>query len=109
MIANTHIGHAFDPFRIELEKGQLLLFAKATGETSPLYTSEVAAREAGNPSILMPPTFPFCAMSIAQPFNVLTALGVDLAKILHGEQAFTYHATVFAGDELTGNSKIRDF
>lgn len=51
----------------------------------------------------MPPTYLFCLemMDAPDPFEFLTALGIDLARVLHGEQRFDYHAPVVVGDTLT--------
>ncbi|MBK8132379.1 MAG: MaoC family dehydratase N-terminal domain-containing protein [Gammaproteobacteria bacterium] len=42
---------------VEVEKWQLCFFAKAVGETNPIYFDEAAAKAAGHPSILAPPTY----------------------------------------------------
>ena len=50
-----------------------------------------------------PPTYLFCLemMDATEPFEFLTALNIDLARVLHGEQRFDYHAPVVIGDSLT--------
>ena len=35
-------------------------------------------------------------------------MGLDLARVLHGEQTFTYHAPAYAGDRVTIRSRIDD-
>ncbi|MGY4417898.1 acyl dehydratase [Bradyrhizobium sp. JR6.1] len=56
----------------------------------------------------MPPTYLFCLemMDAAEPFEFLTALGIDLARVLHGEQRFDYHAPVVIGDTLTFRPRV---
>ena len=39
-------------------------------------------------------------------FEFLTVLGVDLARVLHGEQRFIYHAPVVVGDTLHFQPRI---
>lgn len=109
MIDRKFIGHEFAPVTAEVEKGRLHFFAKATGNTDPIYSDEEAARKAGYRSLPTPPTFLFCLeMDRDNPFDFLELLKVDLGKILHGEQTFTYHAPVCAGDRITFTSKIAD-
>ena len=56
MIDRKHIGVVSEPRTIDVEKGQLRFFAKATGETNPIYFDEAAAQAAGHPAIPAPPT-----------------------------------------------------
>jgi hypothetical protein len=37
-------------------------------------------------------------MDAEKPFEFLEALQIDLARVLHGEQRFSYHAPVVVGD-----------
>jgi len=109
MIDRKHIGTTLPKAKLEIEKGRLRFFAKAIGETDPIYTDEAAAKAAGYPSLPAPPTFIFAAELDAD--TVLAALknmGVNLARILHGEQQFTYFAPVCAGDTITVESKFTD-
>src|SRR5207244_4703863 len=109
MIDRKHIGTTLPKATLEIEKGQLRFFAKAIGETDPIYTDEAAAKAAGYASLPAPPTFIFAAELDAD--TVLTAIkhmGVNLARILHGEQQFTYFAAVCAGDTITVDSKFTD-
>ncbi len=43
MADKSLIGHKLDKFSVDVEKGRLRFFAKAIGETDPVYTSEAAA------------------------------------------------------------------
>jgi acyl dehydratase len=109
MLDRSLIGHRFPPFQVELEKGRLRLFAKAIGETNPIYTDEDAARTAGYRSLPMPPTYPFClGKDIPDPFDTLHLFGLDFAEILHGEQSFRYRLPACAGDTLYGQKRVSD-
>lgn len=107
MIERKFIGHEMPPHTVEVEKGRLRFFARAIGETNPVYTDEDAARAAGYRSLPVPPTLLFgLDMEVPDPFAVFELLGVDLGRILHGEQSFRYHADACAGDSLTFRSRI---
>jgi acyl dehydratase len=109
MIDKRHIGHELPPFQVDVEKGRLRFFAKATGQDDPVYFDEAAARAAGHPSLPVPPTFFFCLeMEAPNPAAMRELLGIDYRRILHGEQGFTYHRMAHAGDTLTFRQRIAD-
>jgi acyl dehydratase len=105
-IDRKHVGVVSEPRVIDVEKGQLRFFAKATGETNPIYFDEDAARAAGHPTLPAPPTFLF-SLALGAPArrgNILdpeSGLGVDIRRVLHGEQRFEYHRQIYAGDRVT--------
>lgn len=109
MIDKKHIGKIFPPYSVDVESGRLRFFAKAIGETDPVYTDAEAARAAGYEALPVPPTFLFCLeMEQPDPFAWLAEIGADLARVLHGEQSFTYHRPVCAGDRVTFETCITD-
>ncbi len=109
MADQSMIGMVTSHGTVEVEKGRLAFFAKAIGETNPVYTDLAAARDAGYPSLPVPPTFLFCLNSeVSRPFNIIAKLNVQLARILHAEQSFTYHAMAFAGDTLSLETRLTE-
>ena len=109
MLDRNKIGHEFTAFTTDVEKGRLKFFAKAIGETNPIYTDETAAREAGYSSLPAPPTFPMALdMDGPEDMPVLDVLDIDISKLLHGTQEFEYHAPICAGDSITITSRISD-
>jgi acyl dehydratase len=103
---DKHLGVVSEPRVVHVERGFLKFFAKATGETDPVYFDEQAARAAGHSDIPVPPTYFFSMSLNPRPrrgdiFDKEEGLGVDMSRVLHGEQGFTYHRTVHAGDRLT--------
>ncbi len=109
MIDRAFIGHALTPFAAVAAVGQLRFFAKAIGETDPVYTDVEAARAAGHASLPLPPTFLF-SMEFESPNLAETQrlLGLDPRRILHGEQHFTYHRVACAGEILHFRPCISD-
>lgn len=109
MIDRSYIGKSFPPHSVEIEKGQLRFFAKAVGETNPIYTDEEAARAAGYASLPAPPTFGLSMnLAVPDPFTKYINMGMDLAKVLHGEQQFEYLGPICAGDTITLQGTIKD-
>lgn len=109
MIDRAIIGREWPAFEVEIEKGRLLLLAKAIGETRPIYTDEAAARAAGYRSIVAPPTFAFCLQADSPAGSgYLTDVGIPITDVLHGEQSFTFHAVVCAGDRMRVTRRVVD-
>lgn len=109
MIDRKFIGTELPPFSVEVERSRLRFFAKATGQTDPLYIDDDAAQAAGHPALPVPPTFFFCLeMDAPNPGLLREMLGMDIARVLHGEQGFTYHRMAYAGDVLTFHQRIDD-
>jgi acyl dehydratase len=109
MIDKKWIGHKLPISVIHIERGRLRFFAEATGDTRAVYTDAGAARDAGFPDLPAPPTFLFAAeLDSGASDRLLADLDIPIAKLLHGEQSFTYHRAVCAGDTVTVRSIISD-
>ena len=109
MIDASKKGYASAPHTVTVEAGALRFFAKAIGETDPVYIDEAAAKAAGYASLPVPPTYLFSLeFAKLEPFDWFEPLNVDIAKILHGEQSFVYHRVAVAGETLTFTSRVTD-
>jgi hypothetical protein len=108
----VRIGRSFIGFKrpdtsILVEEGQLRTFIKAIGEG----TDEGADKRGGGSSLLSaPPTYLFCLymMSSRDSYAFWRDLGIDVGRLLHGEQGFEYFAPVHVGDRLTFSCQIAD-
>jgi acyl dehydratase len=110
---DRHVGIVSEPREVTVEAGFLKFFATATGETDPVYVDEAAARAAGHPALPAPPTYLFSLALSAPPkrgglFDPENGLGIDMARVLHGEQSFTYHRPIHAGDRLVLTTTTSD-
>ena len=109
MIDKKWLGHELPESVLPIERSRLQFFAKAIGETDPIYTDAAAARDAGYADLPAPPTFLFAAeLDSGASYRLLEALGIPLAKLLHGEQGFRYHGAACVGDTVTVRSSITD-
>jgi acyl dehydratase len=109
MIDKSFIGRELPPSTLTLERGRLRFFAQAIGETDPVYTDVDAARAAGYADLPAPPTFLFAAeLDSGASTALLELLQIPLAKLLHGEQGFSYHRAACAGDTITVRPRITD-
>lgn len=109
MIDRKWIGHASPASVLSIERTRLRFFAKAIGETDPVYSDVVAAMAAGYVDLPAPPTFLFAAeLDSGATDRMLAELEIPIAKLLHGEQSFSYHHPACAGDTVTVRSAITD-
>ena len=109
MIDKNWLGHELPASVLPIERSRLQFFAKATGETNPVYTDKAAANDAGYPDLPAPPTFLFAAeLDSGASYQLLEDLQIPIAKLLHGEQSFTYHRPACVGDTVTVRSTLTD-
>ena len=95
------IGRTYPPSPVyEVGREKIREFAEATG-AHPVHTDPEAARALGYPDVIAPPTF---AVIVAQRCDAQLVLdpeaGIDFSRVVHGEQSFTHHRPVVAGDRL---------
>ncbi|MDQ2812387.1 MAG: MaoC family dehydratase N-terminal domain-containing protein [Actinomycetota bacterium] len=103
-----YIGRTFEPSApYEVSRVKIAEFAVAVGEPSPLCRDREAARAAGYPDVIAPPTFAI-VVSAANTARITSdpGLGVNYAMIVHGEQSFTHARPMHAGDVLVCQSTI---
>ena len=109
MIDKKHIGYVFPPVTVPVEEWRLKFLAKSLGETRGIYSDPDAAKAAGLPGLLAPPTFPFMLEIDALDLEkFMSLLGESLEKLLHGEENFSYYEPIYAGDKITVRKTITD-
>lgn len=109
MIDRKWLGHELPASVLPIEHTRLQFFAKAIGETDPVYTDAAAARDAGYPDLPAPPTFLFAAeLDSGAAFRLIEQLEIPIARLLHGEQSFSYHRPACVGDTVTVRSTVTD-
>jgi acyl dehydratase len=108
-VDKSHIGHVRPPSTVKVEAAQCRAFVNAIGETNPIYRDIDAARKAGFRGLPIPPTYLFCLqmMSLEKAYATYQELGIEVGRLLHGEQGFKYHLPIYVGDELTFRHRIR--
>jgi len=108
MVDASAVGMTFAPVRARVEPGRLRFFLDTLGETNLVYRDASAARADGFADRPIPPTYLICLemMDGENPFEMFDALKIDISRVLHGEQKFSYRAPVHVGDELTFRSSV---
>ena len=87
-----------DPYTYTVEKGKIKEFASAIGDEKEEYMH----------GEIIPPTFPTVIEFWGGKSSSSEMLGLNMSKVLHGEQAFEYLDDIKIGDEITVNSMVED-
>ena len=102
-------GKEYSPITVTVERDRIVQFAESIGDDSPAFRDEEAAREAGLPGQLAPPTFPTTMQMLASAQVVGDQdLGLDYSRVVHGEQEYRYERPIVVGDVLTAVPRIAD-
>jgi len=98
----SFVGRCYPPVgSYQVGREKIREFAEAIGDGNAIYRDTAAARAAGHPDVVAPPTFAVIISMQAQELLVEDPeLGLDYSRVVHGEQSFTHHRPIHAGDEL---------
>jgi len=101
-VISEYVGRALPPSRPYLVgREKVREFALAVGEGAAVCTNLDAARAAGHPDLVAPPTFAVAfTLPMMEAFLRDPAVGWDYAHMVHGEQSFVLHRPLYAGDEV---------
>lgn len=92
----------------EVCREKITAYALAVGESNPLYFDPAAAREAGFGDLVAPPMFvAVYAGPVVRDAYRTEHLGIDLERLVHGSQEFSWNDPVIAGDELETSVWLR--
>lgn len=96
------VGRSYPPSAVyEVGRVKIAEFAAALGATDPVHTDAEAARAAGHPDVIAPPTFAIAlTLSAAGVVVEDPDVGLDYSRVVHGEQRFVHHRPIRAGDRL---------
>jgi acyl dehydratase len=82
-------------------------FADAIGDPNPIYRDAEAAKAAGHPAVIAPPTF-VTIVNLRTIHLIVEETGLDWSRVVHGEQTFDHRRPVYAGDVLSLVATIDD-
>jgi acyl dehydratase len=103
------VGKQWPPVTYEVGVEKIREYARAVGETNPVYLDREAALAAGFRDVVAPPMF--CVVYSAPamgPAILDPEVGIDLAAMVHGGQEFVWGEPVCAGDVITTQSRLGD-
>lgn len=107
-VDTSFVGRQYPPEEVyEVGREALRAFAEAVGAAHPAHTDPDAARALGYRDVIAPPTF---AVVVAQRSDARLvrdpAAGIDFSRVVHGEQHFTHHRPIAAGDRLVATLHV---
>jgi hypothetical protein len=114
MADKSKLGYEFPALSFVVEKGKIAEFAMAVAQKDskdkikPIYSDAEAARKAGYPGIVIPPTLQTCLMfwTGGGLMDIVQTLGINLGRLLHAEEDYEYFGNICEGDILSGRMKV---
>jgi acyl dehydratase len=108
-VSTEAVGKSYPPVVYAVGREKVREYARAVGETNPLYLDVEAARAAGYADVVAPPMFTVVYSAPAvSPAMFDPQVGLDFARMVHGGQEYAWGPLVVAGDEITTTATIKD-
>lgn len=102
-------GKEYPDVEFNVERDKVIAFCEAIGEDDPIYLVAEAAKAAGYPEQVAPPTFAIVPQMGASGYVVTDPeMGLDFTRIVHGEQEFDYRRPLLVGDRLKATPRVGD-
>jgi len=110
MFDKNMLGHSFPPFTFELAQVKTHELALAIGDKNPIYHDRESALAAGYQDVPLPPTTPtiLTFWGNTHMWEQMKSAGLNITRILHGEEEYEYLAPIRHSDILTGIMTIVD-
>ncbi len=104
----SFVGRSYPAATIyQVGRAKIREFAEAIGDDNAIYRDPGTARAFGYPDVIAPPTFAIIlALQAQQALIDDLDLGLDYSRMVHGDQSFTHHRPIRAGDELAATSYV---
>ena len=93
-----------EPLTHDVEKGAIIKFAEAIGDTNPIFNDEVAARKSRYGGMVAPPTF----LRSINPGPLKVEFRSPYTANLDGGSEWEYFEPIRPGDRITVTTKIAD-
>jgi acyl dehydratase len=102
-------GKVYQEVEFAVDRARVLQFCDAIGERGEVFRDPEAARAAGYPEQLAPPTFATVLQIMTSGQAVVDQeLGLNYALVVHGEQEYAYDRPIMVGDTLHATPRIAD-
>jgi acyl dehydratase len=102
------VGKEYPPYAVTVERGRIKDFARAIGDLNPFYLDDAVGRASAWGDVIAPPTFATTFRDEAHAATMLTDLGIDISRVLHGEQEFEIHRQLVPGETYLCRSRVLD-
>jgi acyl dehydratase len=103
------VGKSYQPVVYAVGREKAREYARAVGETNPVYLDVEAARAAGYADVVAPPMFAvvYSAPAVG-PLIFDPEIELNFAMMVHGGQEFVWDSPVVAGDEISTRASVKD-
>jgi hypothetical protein len=112
----TMKGAATAEVTVEVERGRIRQFCQAMGEGGAIHSDVAVAQHHGYPDLVAPASYAHVLQYLADEelkrighLTVVELIRADFRYVLHGQERYTYHGLIFAGDRLGLKTTIIDF
>ena len=103
------VGKEYPPYVVTVERGKIKEFARAIGDLNPFYLDDETGRASQWGDVIAPPTFAVTFRDErADSAALLRDLGVDISRLLHGEQEFELFGQLQPGETYLCRTKVVD-
>ncbi len=102
------IGKEYPPYTVTVERGKIKEFARAIGDANPFYLDDAVGRASEWGDVIAPPTFATTFRDEAIAAQALRDLGIDISRVLHGEQEFEIHRQMRPGETYLCRTRVVD-
>ena len=103
------VGKEYPPYVVTVERGKIKEFARAIGDPNPFYLDDEIGRASQWGDVIAPPTFAVTFRDEkADSAALLRDLGVDISRVLHGEQEFELHRPIRPGETYLCRGRVTD-
>ena len=101
------LGKEYPPYAVTVERGKIKEFARAIGDLNPFYLDDSVGRASPWGDVIAPPTFAISFRDeVADSSALLRDLGVDISRVLHGEQEFEIFRQLTPGQTYLCRTKV---
>jgi acyl dehydratase len=103
------VGKSYDPVVYAVGREKVREYARAVGESNPVYLDVEAAQAAGYADVVAPPMFAvvYSAPAVG-PLIFDPEIELNFAMMVHGGQEFVWGVPVVAGDEISTTASVKD-
>jgi acyl dehydratase len=102
------VGKEYPPFVVTVERGKIKEFARAIGDLNPFYIDDRVGQASEWGDIIAPPTFATTFRDEGGSEAFFRDLGIDISRVLHGEQEFEMARPIQPGQTYLCRSRIVD-
>ena len=102
------VGKEYAPFVVTVERGKIKEFARAIGDLNPFYLDDRVGQASEWGDIIAPPTFATTFRDESASEAFFRDLGIDISRVLHGEQEFELVRPIQPGHSYLCRSRIVD-